>query len=204
MSVHHFNNAAKVLRLIDKIQFISIDDEDRAVLIGFDPLIVTLIQLFEIIKTHVAFIIPATRLNMRHEGGDGSFEINQQIRLADRAHHNFKKCEVVLKITGGHQPHFVKIRCEYIGIFINSPVLYRWTVTGLNFDDLLKPGIQKVYLQVEGPTLHVKIKIVEIRIGRSVFIMNIPAIMSAQCAGQACLARADISSNTDMPEWVSA
>jgi hypothetical protein len=56
----------------------------------------------------------------------------------------------------------MQIGGENMRIFINRPVLDNSFTSILDFDQLLESGIQKINLQIEGPPVHIKVKITQI------------------------------------------
>ena len=79
-----------------------------------------------------------------------------------------------------------------IGILINRTILNDRFARFSDLKDLVKPGIEELDLKVERPTLHICIKIVQVRIIIDILIMRFPHEMFAKYAGQSSFARSDI------------
>ena len=112
--------------------------------------------------------------------------------------HGLEESAVVFKIPGTHQSHGMKIRCKNMSVFVNRSVLNGGMGLGRHLLVLAVPRIQKIDLQVEGPTLHVLIEIVEVGVVINLFKMRFPAIMTGQHFGEGGLSGSDIPGNGDV------
>lgn len=71
----------------------------------------------------------------------------------------------------------MQVGCEYVCVLVDGAVLYYLIAGTANLHNLVETAIEEVYLQVETPSLHVFIKIIQIRIIIHIFKMGLPAIM---------------------------
>jgi hypothetical protein len=74
----------------------------------------------------------------------------------------------------------VKVGSKDVGIFINGSVLDNCFSTSLYIEELVKPVVQKVDLEVEAPAGHVFVKIEQVWIMVNVFELWYPLIMFAE------------------------
>lgn len=190
--IHHF---AHILRFAFKIQFIRVDYQEFTIFIIRNPILVALIQLFQIIQTHAALVLAPAQLDVRHQRRDARPQVNQQIRRLYLRRHRLKQLKIVLKIPLRHQAHRVQIRRKNIRILINCAVLHHRRIALQNPQNLLVPIIQKINLQIERPPLHIMIKITQIRIIVCRLIMRLPTKVPTQPLAQRRLPRADIPGN---------
>ena len=71
----------------------------------------------------------------------------------------------------------MQIGGKNMGVLVNRSVLHRVMVFGEHLTVLSVAGIQEINLQVEGPTLHVFVEVVEVGILIDLFKMRLPSIM---------------------------
>jgi hypothetical protein len=74
----------------------------------------------------------------------------------------------------------VKVRCKNVCILINGAVLDNRFARFPYIDDLIEAAVKEIDLQVEGPSLHIFIEIVQVWIIVNVFKMGIPAVVFCQ------------------------
>ena len=105
---------------------------------------------------------------------------------------------VIVKIARVHQSHGVQVRREDIGILIQRPVLDDVLALLPDVQQLTRPGMKIVNLDIERPAPHILIKTVDIRIRLRRLIDRPVPVMTGQQLSQCGLPRADISCNSDM------
>jgi hypothetical protein len=85
-----------------------------------------------------------------------------------------------------------------MGVFIDRPVLDHRLGAGMDLQQLVETVVKEINLQVEAPTRHVLIKVIQIGIVIDIFELGYPAIMLAQHLRQGSLAGSDIPGYSDM------
>lgn len=195
---HLIEDLSKVLRVMDKIHVIGIDDQQAAFLVIADPVFIALVEPFEVVQAHIALVVAPAILNVRHQGRDAGPEIDQQVWRLDLGRHGFEKLEVILKIPGRHQPHVVQVGREDVGIFVYSTVLHHRSVTAEDLEHLLITAVEEEDLKVERPALHVVVEVAQVGVVIGRFVMNVPSEMAAQLLGKGGLTGADVSGDRDV------
>ena len=109
-----------------------------------------------------------------------------------------EELEVVLEITGGHQPHIVEVGGKDVGVFVDGAVLYNRSVSVQDLEDLLVAAVEEEDLQVEGPALHIVVEVAQVGVIIRRFIMDIPTEMPAELFSEGGLAGADVAGDSDM------
>ncbi len=74
----------------------------------------------------------------------------------------------------------MKVRGKDMGILVDGPILYDHLVTILNLNNLFQAVIEEVHLEIERPTGHVLIEVVEVRIVLHILEPGFPIIMFGQ------------------------
>ncbi len=82
---------------------------------------------------------------------------------------------------------------EDVGILVDRPVLDHILPAPPDLFDLLDPGIEVIDLQVEGPTLHIVVKVIEVGILFDVLVQGVPIKVFGQQFGQGGFSRSDVS-----------
>jgi hypothetical protein len=89
----------------------------------------------------------------------------------------------------------MEVGCEDVGILIDCPILYHGLLSLKDIENLLISVVKKVNLQVEGPSLHVMIEILQIGVVFRAFEMGFPLEVPGQLSTQGGLAGTDIARN---------
>src|SRR5690606_35620226 len=76
-AVDHF---AQILGSIHKIEPVHIEDEQFSLSIGIGPGLVTFVEAAEVIDGYGVFIFPSPFVDLVHQIGDGTPEVDQKIR----------------------------------------------------------------------------------------------------------------------------
>ena len=91
--------------------------------------------------------------------------------------HGVKQTLVIGIIPFGEKVAFIEVGRKNVGILVDGAVLYCRIVTSLDRFELIETGIQKVYLQVKGPALHVFVKIRQVGIVIYCLKFSLPTVM---------------------------
>ena len=188
----------QIFRVEDEIHIIGIDDQQAPFLITADPVFVSLVEPFEIVQAHIAFVIAPPVLNVGYQGRDAGPEVDEQVGRLYLRRHGLEELEIVLEIPGRHQAHVVQVGSEYIGVFIDGPVLDYGPVSAQDFEHLLVSAVEEEDLQVERPTLHIVVEVTQVRVVVGRFIMDIPAEVLTQLFGEGGFTCADIAGDGDV------
>src|SRR5512138_3479104 len=82
----------------------------------------------------------------------------------------------------------MKVRCKDISILVDGPVLDYCLFRFFYLEYLAESRIKEVDLQVEGPSLHILIKIIQVRIVIDIFIMWSPSVLFCKEPCKGCFA----------------
>ena len=192
---HLIEDLSKVLRVMDKIHVIGIDDQQAAFLVIADPVFIALVEPFEVVQAHIALVVAAAVLNVGHQGGDAGPQVDEQVGRLDLGGHGLEELKVVLKIPGRHQPHVVQVGGEDVGILVDGSVLHDRPVSVEDFEHLLVAAVEEENLEVKRPALHVVIEIAQVRVVVGRFVMDIPSEVLGQLFSEGGLAGADVAGN---------
>jgi len=163
-----------------EVYLIGIDDEQFAFLVPRNPLLVSLVEAFEVVQAHAPFVIPAPRLNMGNQSGYAGAQINEQVGGLYLGRHGLKKAEIIFEVARCHQAHVVEVGGENVGIFVNGAVLHHGDITLQNFENLLISVVQEIDLKIERPALHVVVKICEVGVVFGALKMRDPTELSGE------------------------
>ena len=193
--VHHL---PQILGIVLKIHLVRIDNQQFAIAVAGNPLLVALVQPLEIVETHAAFVVPAPRLDVSHERGNARPQVNQQVRRLNLRGHGLKKAEIILKIPGRHQAHVVQVGRKNVGVFVDGSVLNDRVVALQNIEHLLVAMVEKINLQVERPPLHVVVEVCEVGIVVSAFEVRLPVEMAGEFFTERSFACANVPGDGDV------
>ena len=88
----------------------------------------------------------------------------------------------------------MQVGSKNISILIYCPILNYGFISLPDLHDLPETAVQKIYLQVKRPALHVLIETMEIGIGLNIFIMRFPSEMLCKQTGEGSLPGTDVPS----------
>lgn len=74
----------------------------------------------------------------------------------------------------------IEVSGEYEGVFIDRPVLNGGGVIGFYLGELPEAAVEKIYLKMKRPPVHIFIKILEIRVFIDRLVQGIPAVMPGE------------------------
>ena len=134
-------------------------------------------------------------MDVRNQIWNARTNVNQEIWQLHERHHKIEKVCIVVKVAVAHHTHAVQVGCEDAGIFKDGAVLNDGVVTLADGDYVSKPLVEKVDLQVERPSCHVGIEIVQIRIVVYWLKLWYPIISFGKHGSEGCLAASYVSSN---------
>ena len=72
----------------------------------------------------------------------------------------------------------MKVRCKNECIFVDRSVLNNCCLRLLDFLHLRKTTVQVIDLQIEGPTLHILVEIVQVRVLLHIFKVCFPSLIA--------------------------
>ena len=193
--IHHF---AEVFHIRFKINIIGIDDEQAAFFVARNPVFVAFVEMFEIIEAHVAFIISAPRLDVRHQRGNAGAEIDEQVGRLYLRRHGVEQVEIIVEIAGRHQAHVVEVGRKNVGILVDGAVLNDSAIALKDFQNLPIPAVEEENLKIERPAVHVVVKITQVGIIVGAFVVYLPTELFAQLGAKRGFARADIAGDGDV------
>ena len=137
-------------------------------------------------------------MNLRHDIGNGRADIDHEVRQFDERHHEVEEVGVVGEVAVAHIPHFVQVGREDAGILEDSPVLNDIFLAFRYFHHLFKPFVQEVNLQVEGPSVHIGVEVLEIRVVVYGFEARLPAISFGEHSGECGFSASDVTGYCDV------
>src|SRR5690606_28889862 len=95
---------------------------------------------------------------------DRSTEVYQEIRWFDIVDNALKDTDVIFKIPCTHQSHVVQAVRKDVGDLVYRRVMNHVDLFDLKFYDMLETTVQKEDLQIESPSFHITVEILQIRI----------------------------------------
>ena len=136
LSVDLVDDLAQVFRLIDEVDLIDVDDQDVALGVAGDPVLVAAVELLEVVQAHAALIVAAAVFDVGHQGADTGAEVDKQVRRLNAAGHGMEELGVAFVVPLRHQSHTVQVGGEDVGVLVDRPVLDDGMVAVLDIDDL--------------------------------------------------------------------
>src|SRR5690606_8787934 len=110
------------------------------------------------------FVISPSDLNVSDQGRYGGFEVYEEVGSFDIVDDAMEHSAVAFKVPRAHQAHVVQVLGKYISIFIDGTVLNHIDAAFLQINNMLETAVQKEYLYVECPPLHVSLEFLKIRV----------------------------------------
>lgn len=162
---------------------IDVNDEQFTFVVGRNPGFVALVEALEVVEADAFFVVAAALLDLRYQSWYTCAQVNEKIWRGDKGIHEIEQREIVFEVAGGHETHRVKVGRKNEGIFVDGAVLDNSMRRFFDFLDLRKAAIEVIDLQVERPTLHVVVEIVEIGVLIHVFKMGVPVVMFGEQVG---------------------
>ena len=107
-------------------------------------------------------------------------QIDQQIRWSNESFHQVKQGFVIAEIPVGHKTHGMQVGRKDVGILINGSILNDVLAAFPNLENLSEARVQEINLQVEGPTLHGAVKVIQVGILSYRFKMGFPFVVLCQ------------------------
>ena len=101
-------------------------------------------------------------------------------------------------VPRGHQTHGLKIGCKDVSVFVNGAVLRHFLSAGFQCVKLRKPGGQKVHIQVECPTLHVLVEVVQVGVVIHALIVRRDLVVLGEKPCEGGFTRADVACNREV------
>ena len=196
--IDHIYHFTEVFHIGFKINIIGIDDEQAAFFVARNPVFVAFVEMFEIIQAHVALIIAAPRLDVRHQRGNAGAEIDEQVGRLYLRGHGVEQVEIIVEIAGRHQAHVVEVGRKNVGILVDGAVLNDSAIALKDFQNLPIPAVEEENLKIERPAVHVVVKITQVGIVVGAFVVYLPTELLAQLGAQRGFARADIAGDGDV------
>ena len=131
----------------------------------------------QVVEPNAAFVGASALLNLAHQGWNAGVQVDKQVGSLDKLLHEAKELLVGVVVARAHQAHVVQVGRKNIGVFVDGAVLNHVFALTPYAVNLAEPAVQEVNLQVEGPSRHVVIKLVEVGILVHLFKVGLPAIV---------------------------
>lgn len=195
LALHHIDYLGEVVLAAGKIDVIGIDDEQSTAAVAVDPAFVFFVEAAEVVQADAALVITAPHLDVVYQRWDAGTQVNEEIWWLDLGRHGFEQIQVIVVVSPSHQAHVVQVAGKNVSIFVNGPILNDRFFSTQDRQNLLVSAVQKVNLQVERPTVHVVVKINEVRVVVGGFIVDVPIETFAQLGTKGCFSGANISGN---------
>src|SRR5690606_32984028 len=148
LKVDPVNNVGEVLDVGNEVEIVHVDDQQFPIAVIANPFFVMLIQVFEILETDGILVVAPAFFNLTNKFWNVRFQIDQQIRRTHEVYHRIKKIEITLVIALRYEPASIEIRREDVCILIDRAVLNGSPFASADLVNLLKPCIQKIYLNM--------------------------------------------------------
>ena len=113
-------------------------------------------------------------------------------------HHSIEELHVIIIIPCRHQAHCMKVRSEDEGILVDRSILNNCFAIPPDVHYLIQPTVEKVNLKIKGPTLHVLIEIIQVRIVFCILKVRFPFVMLGKQLGERSLSSPYVSRYRNM------
>lgn len=170
-------------------------------LVVFCPLFIVGIQVFQVFELDVELKVTIPFLNLLHEFGDVSFQIDQQVGRLDEVDHGMKKVQVTLVVAVIDVPTVVEVRGKDVRVLVNSTVLDNGFFIFAYLSNLVKATVQKIDLEMKCPASHVIVKIAEIGVVVYGFVERQPAVVLRKLFHQGSFTRTDVAGDGDVLDF---
>ena len=120
-------------------------------LVILDPVLILFVETCQIIDANALLVLATAFLNLGNEVRNRGAQVDEQVRIADKGHHQVEEVGIILEVSCGHQAHVVKIGGENPGIFVDGAVLNDDIVGLGDVHHILESLVEEVNLEVERP-----------------------------------------------------
>lgn len=201
--INFIYNEGKVINVLDKIDFIYINDQKFAEIITCNPLFIVPIEVFKIIEPDSILIVTASLLDLAHQLGNIGFQIDEQIGRRHKLDHRIKNVVVTPVIALVYKTALIKIRRKNVSVLVNGSVLYCGPVVVPDLIHLFKTTVQKIDLNVKRPSRHVLIKISHVWVFIHSLKQGMPPVMFCEFRRKGGLAASDIATDGNVLKFLS-
>ena len=198
LRVNLVDDSAEVLGVLLKIHLVALDDQHPTLVLMEDEVLVTLVEVFQVIELHALLVVATTLLNLRDERRHGFAEVDHQVRELHHPLHVLEQLHVRLIVAVAEVAAAVVVRYEHVHALEDTPVLNDGVRRGVDHHHVLEALLEEVCLQAERPAFDVGVVVLQVRVEAHALEARFPAVVLRQHLRQRRLACTDISSYRDV------
>ena len=163
-----------------KVQGVLVDDEDTALIMLADELLVLLIETLQIVDTDGLFTLPTAFLYIAEEVRQRGTQIDHQVGHRHQADNLFKKGHKSLIIAFREVALHVVVLDKHIDTLVQRAVLDDGAGTVGDVEQFDETLFQEEHLHVERPAAYIFVIIFQIGILDNDLVHGLPSIMVSQ------------------------
>ncbi len=154
--------------VIYEVVVIGVDSDDFAgVVVG--PLVVFIVKLLEVLSGDFVFAWEFSGVDLFDEGGDGSFEVDDEVWLSEEGVEGVEEFEVSVEVALGEGTDFEEVLCEDVSVFVDGTVLDDVLVGPDELLSSTESSVEEVDLHFESPAVHIVVEVGEVWVVVGVF-----------------------------------
>jgi len=98
LGVYLIADLLQVGRVVAKLDIVSVDNDEVALVLCY-PLLVALVQPFEVVEAYGLLVVAPALLYLRHEGGYGGTDVDHEVGELDERHHQVEEVGIVVEVS---------------------------------------------------------------------------------------------------------
>ncbi len=193
-SLEEFGAVDQVGQVIELLGF---EDHHAREIIPLEPIFVEPIEPGQITFGNALLHGPSAFFDALLQRIDRTSQVHHEVRRPQHCGDGFVEAPIRLKVTLVDVSLLGQILREDFGIFVNGPVLQNRLGLGLKREMKAKLVGQKVELRTVGPSLHVGVKVGQIRILVIGLEKRLQVVLLTEKARQFGFTRANVSGHCD-------
>ena len=198
LKINPVYNQRKIFDARHIVEVVNVEDQQLAVFVGGDPLLVMFIQVLQVFELDVEFEIPVPFRDLLNKFWDIGSQIDQKIRRLHEIDHGIVDVEITLVVAIVDVAAGVEVSCEDVCVFVYRAILYDRSTTLADLAHLVETAIQKIYLQMKRPLRHVAIEIAQVWVLIHRFIQGSPSVVLRKLLGESALTRTNVARDGDV------
>ena len=193
LGIDAVDDAGEVGLPVEEIELVDLHREHLAPVFMIDEVVVTGVEVFEVVELHLLFIFPAPPLDVLHEVWYGGLEINHQVGILDDGHHRLEEVHIAVEVAVVEVSHGIVVGGEDIDALKDAAVLDDGLLGAGDVEQVAEALLEEIDLQGERPPGDVLVVVLKIWIELHGLKLRCPPIVTGEHRGERGLSTSYIS-----------
>ena len=164
MGIDAVHDATELLGVVLEVGLVLFNDQHASFIPIKYKVLVTGVQVLQIVQLHGLLIVAATLLDVGDEMGHGSPQVNHQVRQTHDLHHLLEEFHIGIEVTLAKVAHRFVRGSEHIHALENRTVLDDCMVGLVDVKQILEPFLQEIHFHRERPSRNILVIVLQIRV----------------------------------------